>query len=202
MPDVIIGFAEGPCIDSGLHLLKHAIWHATDPLIPNFLEEQITIGLHNNKIFLDISGQVHQLMKLNSYKTCVAFSNTNFLACACNCQSGSQCHNRHVCIHTLAKIYQLSLLLFDGLAQNMLIKLRVRLSDERLTKNQDELLQKSINNLMHAAGVYSHKMTPLSSLDMLSFFTMSTDKFKPPLGAQRQQDLGLIHNIRLIAPEK
>jgi len=55
---------------------------------------------------------------------------------------------------------------------------------------------------MHAAGVYSHKMTPLSSLDMLSFFTMSTDKFKPPLGAPRQQNLGLICNMHFTTHEK
>jgi len=140
-------------------------------------------------------------MKSSTYKTRVAFSGSEFISCTCNCQSGLQQHNNHAHIHTIAKMDHLTLLLFDRLVQNILIELHVRLSDERLTNEDDKSLKKLIVHLMPAAGVCAQDNGPFSSLDMLSIFAMLTDKYKPPPGAPRQEDLYLIHDMKFNSPE-
>ena len=45
------------------------------------------------------------------------------MCAACDCKIGGEKSERIVCVHTLPLLYQLSLLLADGLAQHTLIEL-------------------------------------------------------------------------------
>jgi len=130
MPELLVNFAKGCRIHNGLRLLKRAAHHAVDPMMSDFLSERLQIGLHDGSFYFDINGRVHASMKKHDYATRVAFSANQLLCCKCNCPSGSENGNRHACVHSLAKLYQLVLLLYEGLAENILIELRVRLLPE------------------------------------------------------------------------
>jgi len=58
MPGMFVYFAKHCHIHSGLRLLKRAIRHAMDPLMPDFMKENVSIGMYNDKLFLDLDGSV------------------------------------------------------------------------------------------------------------------------------------------------
>jgi len=97
MPDMYACFAKHSRINigesTGLCLLKRAVRHATVPLIPSFLNNQLEVGLLNNEMYFDLRGQVKASMKSALYNTRISFSKELLLACMCNCQSGSDKHN-------------------------------------------------------------------------------------------------------------
>ncbi len=144
-------------------------------------------------------------MKTRNYRTRVAFTSEEFLACHCDCPSGSEGLNRHSCVHCLVKPYQLSLLLYDGLAENVLIELQIQLqsvSSVFLNPLEDRF-EKAVKMLMYAAGgLCSSQLSSASSLfDMLNNFAMSTDVTKELLKPPHPEDLGLIRNQVYEKPE-
>jgi len=126
MSNLLISFAQGlHAGNEGLRMLKHAVQHAVDPLMPCFLNERLHIGTHAGNLYIDIDGNVHASMKARNYRMSIAFSLKELLTCHCDCLSGSEGLNRHSCGHCLVKPFQLLLLLYDGLAENILIELQI-----------------------------------------------------------------------------
>ena len=68
------------------------------------------------------------------YPAEVAITKDKILYCSCSCPCGieskKKSEGRVVCVHVLPIIYQLSLLLMDGLGENMLIEISSRFSKE------------------------------------------------------------------------
>eukprot|EP00562_Extubocellulus_spinifer_P004368 CAMPEP_0178524518 /NCGR_PEP_ID=MMETSP0696-20121128/29687_1 /TAXON_ID=265572 /ORGANISM="Extubocellulus spinifer, Strain CCMP396" /LENGTH=485 /DNA_ID=CAMNT_0020155861 /DNA_START=142 /DNA_END=1598 /DNA_ORIENTATION=+ len=63
------------------------------------------------------------------YDTKVAFTKSAVVACACSCKAGADCKKKdqkHVDVHILPIMHLLVLLLFDGLAEHILIELAAR----------------------------------------------------------------------------
>ena len=79
-------------------------------------------------------------MKAVLYDTEVCFNNDSLIACSCTCKAGCRTISSHrlgtqrnFCTHSASILMGLSLLLFDGLAEHILVELRERLSyDEEL----------------------------------------------------------------------
>jgi len=103
-------------------------------------------------MYFDLYGGIHASMKSTTYETCVAFSCSQLLACACNCLSGSKANNQHTCVHSLAKLYQLCIL-YNGLARSVLIELQVWLCKSEFSLEQEKMLLKAVKQLAFTAGV-------------------------------------------------
>jgi len=202
MPDTFIMFAKNSRVHNGYRLLERAVRHATDPRCPNFMEETASISIHNGVLFLDLCGKVRASMKSNTYDTRVAFLCADLIACTCTCQSGSQGSDQHVCVHILAKAYQLTLLLYEGLAENILIELHIRLLHDTalVTALQEHELVGAIKKLMAAAGIPCGNAK--SSIACLETFALSTSRIKRAPKHAKPCDLGLLRTRRFIAPEQ
>ena len=62
-------------------------------------------------------------MKDAVYHSTVAFTCDKIQCAKCECQAGARSKERVLCIHNLPLIYQLVMLLDDGLAEHILIEL-------------------------------------------------------------------------------
>ena len=69
-------------------------------------------------------------MQKNICSTRVAFSVDDLVACQCSCRCGAEKDECILCVHSLALMMDLMLLLFDGLAQNILLELRDRIQND------------------------------------------------------------------------
>ena len=69
-------------------------------------------------------------MNKEDYNTEVAVTSNTILCCRCSCNSGCEKNERVVCVHVLPVLFQLSMLLSDGLAQHFLIELANRWDPE------------------------------------------------------------------------
>jgi len=126
------------------------------------------------------------------------------LACRCDCPSGSEGLDRHSCVHCLVKPFQLSVLLYNGLAENILIELPIRLQSVStdLLHPLEDRFKIAINGLMHAAGLHLSRFSSTSSvLEMLNILAMLTDIAKTALNPPKLEDLGLICDKVLQMPE-
>ena len=68
------------------------------------------------------------------YATTVAFTRQSLAAASCTCKAGSAGIQRSVCVHNLQLIFQLVLLLVDGLANHILVELCHRWSEHLESK--------------------------------------------------------------------
>ena len=79
-----------------------------------------------------LKSNVTASMRAVTYLPMAAVTSSGDLSAAmCNCKAGS-CRptDRGVCIHILPMLLQLSMLLFDGLAQNLLVELSHRWNED------------------------------------------------------------------------
>jgi len=141
-------------------------------------------------------------MKSNTYDTRVAFSCADLIACTCTCQSGSQGSDQHVCVHVLAKAYQLTLLLYKGLAANILTELCMHLlRDTALVMAlQERELVSAIKKVMAAAGFPCGNTK--SSIACLETFALSTSHIKRTPKHAKLCDLGLLRSRWFMTPEQ
>ena len=95
-------------------------------------------------------------MKKAQYKTSAALTAKELLGCQCDCQCSGKDKEKIVCVHILPLIFQLSLLLMEGLAENILLELSARFqqSDEEELSNSDiQSMKNSIRTLMAACSI-------------------------------------------------
>jgi len=123
-------------------------------------------------------------MKAAKYNTYAVFSSQGLIACKCNCQCGAAGGEAIVCVHILPLIFQLTLLLVEGLAENILLELCARMNTPETTEahfqSNDILnMKKNINTLMTAAGGDSVvDFSDKTVTDILSSFSVGTEKRK------------------------
>jgi hypothetical protein len=61
-------------------------------------------------------------MKNDVYKTGIVATAKDILCCKCSCKCGSDGKERIVCVHNLPLLFLLTLLLFEDLAEHMLLE--------------------------------------------------------------------------------
>ena len=83
-------------------------------------------SIFSDKLVFILSHKVKASMRKNTYNTKVAFSADDLIACQCSCKCGAEKNERILCAHPLVLMMDLFLLLFEGLAQNILLELRDR----------------------------------------------------------------------------
>lgn len=122
-------------------------------------------------------------MKKRAYSVQVAFTKKELLCCSCNCQAGSKGLDRGVCVHVLPVILLLSILLMEGLAQNLLVELSNRWTDSLDSAYDSESKNKiyeAVTCLMNASNSKTrHDCNRLMKIsEVLGTFSVGTEKIK------------------------
>ena len=112
-------------MSSGYRLLKQCLRHALDPrAFP--MENRMAHIFKNSsygEIGLVLSNKVPASMKDADYNVTTAFTSNQIIATKCDCPAVCQNSKRVLCVHNLPLIYQMVVLLDDGLAKHLLIEL-------------------------------------------------------------------------------
>jgi hypothetical protein len=183
LPANIIGFAMGSRIDSGYRLLERCVRHAHDPRMESMFDNIARIiQLQDGSLGMLIESQVPASMKTDIYTTTAAYTSEDLLAVECSCKSGSKGDDAVVCVHVLPIPYKVTMLLLEGLAENIMIELTANYASLKEVWAPDivELVKQSSLVLMDAAGeTISHDDAIELSLDtLLERFLTGTEKTK------------------------
>lgn len=221
VPKNVVLMACGSRVDSGGRLLKRSVRHILDPGTQCIGDAKFVFGYFEEKPCLVILGHtVKASMKNDEYCVECAFTEDDLVACTCACKAG--CKNqglqklgadRILCVHGLVPLVQLSQLLFESLAQDLLFELRLRfLSDEDafsresldLKQHELEEFQNAVERLIFAATNEVVSLCPSESFSQwLATFSTGTDSAKKARGEPLPQSLGLLrHKCKYERPEK
>ena len=128
LPWNIIKFAKNSRVDSGYRLLERCVRHGHDPRMPSMFDNTAqVIQLVDGSLGFVIESQVPASMKKNVYNTTVAYTADDLLAVRCNCKSGSKSSDKVVCVHILPIAYKVTQLLYEDLAEHILVELAVEI---------------------------------------------------------------------------
>lgn len=129
LPSLFVEFANKSRVSSGFRLLKRCLRHALDPkCIPldntkAYLFETDT----DSELGMVLSNSIPASMKDSYYNSTIAFTATKLLSTKCNCPAGGHnANSRVVCVHNLPLMYQMVLLLDDGLAEHFLVEVCIK----------------------------------------------------------------------------
>jgi len=162
MPSLIVNFANGARVHSGLRLMKRAVRHAIDPVTPDIMDATLKLCEYKGEMVFVLIHKVKASMRKSVYNTEVAFTKSDLLACGCSCRCGSEKEECVLDVHPLALVYELVLLLFEGLAQNILVELcsRLRSEDPAVMCATSGPFRSDLIKLMTAAGKQVARVTP------------------------------------------
>ena len=124
LPQIYIEFANKSRDSAGFRLLKRCLRHAFDPKSHPLMEHKAMIfrNKKDGEIGLSLTNKIAASMKDAEYEVRVAFTKNDLLATKCECKAGGDEMQRVVCVHTLPVIYQLTMLLDDGLSEHLLVE--------------------------------------------------------------------------------
>ncbi len=201
MPEMFIQFAEKSRVDSGFRLLARTIRHAFDSRLPP-MDDCIAklIMDKNGDVGVRLCSEIPASMKKDVYETEIAATSKNLLCCKCTCHCGSQDSERIACVHTPVRLYALSLLMHEDLAEHILLELAARVSgspndgncptekdgaaatwDMSLwTKENTLVMKENAIILMHAAGesLSCEEAESKALPDLLQHFVVGTERRK------------------------
>eukprot|EP00956_Cyclotella_meneghiniana_P040674 scaffold202164_cov66-Cyclotella_meneghiniana.AAC.2 len=184
LPELFIKFADKSRVDSGFRLLARCVRHAFDTRTPKLNNKTAVLVLHNDDVGIHLRTGMPASMKKNIYESGIVATTNDVLSCKCTCQCGSQNEQRIVCVHNLAVLYLLTLLLFEDLAEHLLLEFAACLSADlwEVDKWSDNVmndLRDSLVTLMSAAGEPVDKINDDCSLkDLLENFVVGTERRK------------------------
>ena len=176
-------FADRSRIHSGCRLLKRAVRHAMDPEGVSILSSSCCIIAHMNTTGLHINHTVKASMKKASYIVKTSFTSTDILAVSCECKAGSSANENVICVHILPVLLQLSLLIFDGLAEHMLCEIAndippdidKLISVEEMNRLRDAIIiLKRANSDIDLDNTFKH----LSIISLLTNYNVGTQSSK------------------------
>lgn len=184
LPSLFIKFASGSRVDSGYRLLMRCVRHAFDSRAPSLEEQTAMLVLHQGDVGIHLNADIPASMKKKVYQTGTVATAKDILCCKCTCQCGSQNDQRIVCVHNFPLLFLLTLLLFEALAENILLELAACLSagvwDKSVWSEGDIVqMKKSIITLAEAAGepVGTHSIEDDID-DLLEKFVVGTQRRK------------------------
>jgi hypothetical protein len=201
VPSSIVRFAEDSRVKGGGgHLVDRCIRHSTDQETPDLMEATGHVVEYQDEPRLLLNHIVRSSMKQDEYKVSVCFSEETIVSCSCDCRVGSIGTGRVLCVHVLPVIYQMTLLLFDGLADNLLIT--IANNWDRLAQGVDSTNMKEIKeHILLLKSAATRQMNPNDdSLDLdviLEQYLVGTEKRK--FGRRRlrkhKKELGPIRRL-------
>jgi hypothetical protein len=209
VPDMIVSFAHRARVHHGYRLVIRTLQHSCDPQAESILSSYGHIVLYDNDPCFFVHHRVRASMRNEVYDADVCFDNKNIVGCGCNCKAGGENKEKVVCVHIPPIIYQMSLLLFDGLADNIIVELSHHwrnLSEKlHLLENKEIYLQevkKSILTIISAGQQNLPEDDNLTIEQLLHNFSVGTERARlvvhpPPsldsMRPMRDLDMRSIH---------
>jgi hypothetical protein len=199
MPEMLIDFAEKSRVDSGFRLLARTVRHSFDSRLSPMSDCSAKLIIDGNgEVGIHIKSKIPASMKKDVYDSEIAATSSSLLGCKCTCHCGSQGDERVVCVHTNVRLYRLSMMLHESLAENILCELTARLVDsvngestnvddeqwlwEMRNWSEDERssIKTNVALLMEAAGefVSTEDLEAKSVPELLEAFAVGTQKRK------------------------
>ncbi len=130
--------------------------HGHDPKMQSlFCNSADIVKLNDGSIGMLIKMKVPASMKAQVYETTIAITASDLLATECSCRSGSKDTDHVVCVHNLPVAYKVTEILYDGLAEHILLELTSCISSlsKKWTNEITSSVKESVIILMEAAGV-------------------------------------------------
>jgi hypothetical protein len=202
IPTFIINIAKRSRFDSaGYRLLKRCIRHAMDSYAVDVHQSNISVVKVNGEIALLMKHKVRASMRSEVHDVKVCFTKSTIVACECTCKCGSQGNEEILCTHVLPCLYQITLFIFDGLAEHVLIEFASFIA----TLNESDFSEENISDLQQVITklVFAASKSIISNIgdesgytmirSMLNNYAVGTDKHKklPNPPTDRQQLLAL-----------
>jgi hypothetical protein len=201
IPTFIINIAKRSRFDSGgYRLLKQCIRNAMDSFAIDVRQAMVSVVNVNSDVGLLMKHKVRASMKNEVYDVTVAFTKGTIIACRCTCKCGSQDTERILCIlHVvLPVLYQVTLFIFYGLGEHVLVELATYISSlngNDLSEENIDDLQLLIPQLVFASSKvsvtnYGDDFGYTLIRSMLNNFAVGTDKrrtFLPNPPSDRHQ---------------
>jgi hypothetical protein len=215
IPSLFVEFANGSRAGNGtgFRLLKRCLRHALDPRTLPLMDQKACLFIHekDGEMGLVIRNKISASMKEVEYESTIAFTSKDIIATSCECPAGGAKNERAVCVHNLPVMYQLVMLLDDGLAEHILVELCSKWNTdiEQCVKDDDksDQLRNDIEILMRQSGqtteMINEAKRKLTIAEMLqTSFATSTQRTKtipsPPdvkkLRALRDVDFSSVVN--------
>ena len=121
------------------------------------------------------------------YGVQVVVCNEGIVACRCSCKAGSQGCNRHVDVHVLPVLYQLTLFLIECLAEHLLYEVGQWIKDggNCLSESQEQILHTAITKLLKACVVSTTKHEGTTSTEELNTLSVKTILERFALGTEQ-----------------
>jgi hypothetical protein len=108
---------------AGYRLLKRCIRHALDSASVDIQLAKVSVVKVDYETALLVEHKVRASMKQELYDVTVCFTKQTVIACSCTCKCGGQGTEKVLCIqHVLPVMYQMLLLVFEGLAEHILVE--------------------------------------------------------------------------------
>jgi hypothetical protein len=210
LPEMLIKFAKGSRIDSGYRLLERCVRHSHDPRMQSMFDNTAEIiQTGDGSLGIKIKAQVPASMKADVYETSVAHTANDLLAAECNCKSGSKDDDRVVCVHILPVPNKVTHLLYEGLAEHILIEFAASYASLHENWSDDivEAVKSSVLIIMEAAGeTVSNQDANQLELDiLLERFVTGTERVKTwnrRGGRAKVSEQGPITKLSVSSPAK
>ncbi|KAI2509493.1 hypothetical protein MHU86_4870 [Fragilaria crotonensis] len=211
IPNTISYFAKNARVDSGERLMKRAIRHSLDTKAPPILHAQAFVIEHHGKIGLVIEDKIAASMKDDIYNVEVGFTPSKLLGSACDCNAGSDVGSdsgKHICVHCLPVLYKLTLLLFGGLAEHLLVEFAscfARHHEAEMSEEEKAIVMEVILTFVESSMGASAGETlscTKSPSDVLAQFSVGTELNKRKLPEPpNPSELRPLREFKRILPE-
>ena len=129
IPLIIIDIANGSRVDNAFRLLKRCARHALDSKAFSLLGSTFRLFKEDGEIGIMYHNKVSASMKSDTYDVEVSFSKQGLIVAKCSCRAGSIGSERVTCVHICPVLFQLTLILCDGLAEHILLEFTAIWSD-------------------------------------------------------------------------
>jgi hypothetical protein len=205
---MIVDFADVARLHKGFRLIQRCIRHAIDPQTYSILFATVYIVDYNNKPCLLVHHRMEASMRNETHDVVVCFDDENIVACSCSCKVGGWKDHRIICVHVLPVIYQITLLLFDGMAEHVIVELSnhwrsITGTAREVSENDLAEIKNNILTIISASHLNLPEYNDNTTIEeLLHSFNVGTEKAKrvivPPrnptiLGPLRLQDFSSIY---------
>lgn len=206
LPQTLLKFCNGSRVDDGQRLAFRAIRHSNDPNADSAFNARCELSEKDGEMVMTMHHNMYASFKSERYETSVAFRKDAIVACKCGCPAGAELrekHDQHVDVHVVPVIYLLVLLLFDGLAYDLLVNLAERWKPSDDTNPRAKSVCDAIDLLTIAAGEEAVTQRNSKASERLVRFAVGTEKSKLRTPPPRSTDtLGpLRRHVRLVNPK-
>ena len=206
LPKMLLKFCDGSRVDDGQRLAFRAIRHANDPNADSAFNARCELSEKDGEMVMTMHHNMYASFKSERYETSVAFRKDAIVACKCGCPAGAELrekHDKHVDVHVVPVIYLLVLLLFEGLAYDLLVNLAERWKAPDDANPRADVVCNAIDLLTIAAGEQLLPRRNAKVSERLDRFAVGTEKSKLRTPPPRSTDtLGpLRRHVRLVNPK-